>query len=73
MQKFWSIIGTLIPEKPQSNAHELIENEIGVNINPAKLNSREFQEIYSCTIGNKLTAKIQIKSFIILAVIRRSV
>ena len=46
MQKFWSIIRTLISVKRQSNAHDLIENEIGVNINPAKLNSREFQQVF---------------------------
>ena len=29
MQKFWSIIKTLTPEKSHSNASDYIENEIG--------------------------------------------
>ena len=31
MQKFWSILKTLITKKPQSNAPDLVENEIGAN------------------------------------------
>ena len=58
MQKFWSFIRTLTPEKPQSNTRDLVKNENGANIiiEPNKI-AKSFNK-YFCSIGKKLAAKI---------------
>ena len=63
-----------MPEKPHSNAPDLIESENGTIAAEPNEIAESFNE-YFCSIGKKLAAKIsnQIKSFIILAVRRQSV
>ena len=56
MRKFWSIIKTLTPEKPHSNAPELIENENGAILTEPNDIAENFNK-YFCSIGKKLTAK----------------
>ena len=56
MQKFWSIIKTLTPEKHHSNAPDLIENENGAIVTEPNEIAENFNK-YFCSISKKLTAK----------------
>ena len=56
MRNFWSIIKTLTPEKPHSNAPDLIENENGaIVIEPNEI-AENFNKHF-CSIGKTLAAK----------------
>ena len=56
IRKFWSIIKTLTPEKPHSNAPDLIENENGaIVIEPNEI-AENFNKHF-CSIGKTLAAK----------------
>ena len=56
VRKFWSIIKTLTPEKPHSNAPDLIENENGaIVIEPNEI-AENFDKHF-CSIGKTLVAK----------------
>ena len=57
MRNFWNIIRSLTPEKPHSNAPDLIENENGENITEANEITESFNKCF-CSQGKKLVAKI---------------
>ena len=68
MQTFWSIIKTLTPEKPNSNAPNLIENENGaIVIEPNEI-AENFNK-YFCSISKKLAQKIIVLNQIISVII----
>ena len=56
MRKFWSIIKTLTPEKPHSNAPDLVENENGAIVTETNKIAENFNKHF-CSIGKALTAK----------------
>ena len=56
MQKFWSIKRTLTPQKPQSNAPDLVENESGAIITKPIEIALSFNNCF-CSIHKKLAAK----------------
>ena len=56
MRKFWSIIKTLTPEKPHSNAPDLIENENVAIFTELNEIAENFNKHF-CSIGKELTAK----------------
>ena len=56
MRKFWSIIKTLTPEKPYSNAPNLIENENGAIVFEPNEIAENFNKHF-CSIGKTLVAK----------------
>ena len=56
VQKFWSMIKTLTPQKPHSNAPDLIENENGaIVIEPNEI-AENFNKHF-CSISKTLVAK----------------
>ena len=56
MRKFWSIIKTLTPEKPHSNAPDLIENENGAIVTEPNEIAENFNKHF-CSISKTLAAK----------------